>query len=115
AVRAREVRLVDAEKVADLDDQQQRKIARRIEKGEEATAVVAEYLGRAERRQPKPSQVVTVFAGAVRRAIDDLAGRTDEMGAGVLIERKGDLSAGRDFIADLLARCPARKSDRTRK
>ena len=103
AFRDGRLTLVAAAKVAKLDTRQQQRIARRIKKGEEPKTVLAEYFPKSERRQPKPNLIVTGLTRALRRAIDDMAGREDEVDAEVVSEVKRELKQGRGLIRRLLA------------
>lgn len=101
------ITLINAGKVALLaktDKKTQQEIVRRIEAGESAKAVVAEYLGKPRGGNERAFRIVADLARCLQRFLRDLDGRLDELRPDNVEPRLNTLINGRQLIDALIAK-----------
>lgn len=103
AVRDGYLSLVAGEKVSDLNRSQQAEIAERIQAGESAKSVVAEFVGAGNGKHQRPVQALEAFAKSLRRGLDDLDGRLDRISDRAVDAHRSVLTAAHSVISKLLA------------
>lgn len=102
AFRVGELPLVVAEKVADLDERDQKTVAKRIRAGEDPRELIREYLpqSKSEKKADSPFQRLLC---ALQQGRAELAHRTHEVKGGLFGTVLPELRKGRELIDALIA------------
>ena len=104
AFRKGKIQLVVAEKVSDLDGKIKKSIAKRIQAGEDAKAVVTEYLPQSDGRHQEVGKAVTGFVRGLQRGLADLDGRLDRVGPAHVAEYLAVLQSAQDVLQRLISK-----------
>jgi hypothetical protein len=98
-----ELTLINAGKVALLKKPAPTEIARRIENGEKAATVVAEYLASRAADTGKVDRHLDHMLAVIRRETPRIRRRLDEIGAGTLSRAVPELQEARALLAEVIA------------
>ncbi len=107
AFRARELPLVEAERVADLKPAQQADVAERVRAGECPRAVVGSYFPARDGRHVNVNDALVSFCKALVRGVEDLDGRVDRVSERVVERHLADLERARAVIDCLISEASA--------
>jgi hypothetical protein len=92
-------------KIAALPVSSREAVASALRAGRPAGEVVAEFLPRGSGKHKNPKKAFEAFVRVLRRGLDDLEGRTDQVGV-IDREEAGVLGRGQSLCQALLARAP---------
>lgn len=105
AVRAKQLKITLADKVANLKAATQTRIAERIRNGEKPKIVLAEYIKAPSKKHTKPSDAVAAFVRGLSRGLDDLGDRIDTLHPEMIVDSRDVLEHAAAVIGRLIDLC----------
>ncbi|MBI3407205.1 MAG: ParB N-terminal domain-containing protein [Planctomycetes bacterium] len=104
ALRAKEIRLIDAGKVADLAEPTKAVIVKRLRAGEAAKIVIGEYLAGDRNETHSAKSALKYLTRQLAKAVLDLGDRVGSIAISSLRMHLADLSAGKVLLDKLIRR-----------